>query len=414
MNAIQPAWPWALLQAVAYFLDLGLNGWHARCEPMSKANVFLLCLVTLAAPALPARVRCPVSADQFVIMAWGQAPPDARLLKGMADCGFNLAGFAAPADLDAVHRAGLQAIVSAEATSGYDFSQTLDPLDVERRVNAFARRVGRHPALFGFYLQDEPPARHFAGLARVAAALQKAAPGKLPYINLFPDYATAEQLGSENYALYVEEFLHLVHPPFLSFDHYALFEDGTLRPSFFSNLEVIRSAGLKQAIPFWAIILGNCHFTYAEPSDAGLRFQVYSALAYGARGICYFTYFTPDIGNYRLAAIDAHGNKTETWTKLRRLNLEIQALAPVLKNLKSIGVFHTEPLPAGTAGLAASRWLLGVAGGSGAFVVGEFVDFGGPTLSAAGQPRPDPFLPVHAGVENGTAESLPGITGFRS
>ena len=42
-------------------------------------------------------------------------------------------------------------------------------------------------------------------------------------------------------------------------------------------------------------------------------------MAYGGRGIQCFTYFAPEIGNYRLAAIDQFGNRTQTWDMLRRV-----------------------------------------------------------------------------------------------
>ena len=67
-----------------------------------------------------------------------------------------------------------------------------------------------------------------------------------------------------------------------------------------------------------------------EPSDATFHLQVYATLAYGGRGIQYFTYYSPHNGNYRLGAIDQFGNKTATWDALRRINLEIHALAPAL------------------------------------------------------------------------------------
>jgi hypothetical protein len=92
-----------------------------------------------------------------------------------------------------------------------------------------------------------------------------------------------------------------------------------------------------------------------EPSDATFHLQVYSTLAYGGRGIQYFTYFAPQIGNYRLAAIDQFGNKTATWDMLRRINNEIHALAPTLIGLRSTGVYHYPDVPEQCRPLSASR-----------------------------------------------------------
>ena len=94
-----------------------------------------------------------------------------------------------------------------------------------------------------------------------------------------------------------------------------------------------------------------------EPSDATLHLQVYSTLAYGGRGIQYFTYVTPEVGNYRLGALDPFGHRTPTWDMLRRVNLEIQALAPWLNRLTSSGVYHSDPVPEGSQPMSGSRWV---------------------------------------------------------
>ena len=103
--------------------------------------------------------------------------------------------------------------------------------------------------------------------------------------------------------------------------------------------------GIETATPFWNCILANAHFNYMEPSDATFNLQVYSTMAYGGRGIQYFTYFAPEIGNYRLAAIDQFGNRTSTWDMLRRINNQIHALAPTLIRLRSTGVYHYPDVP---------------------------------------------------------------------
>jgi hypothetical protein len=83
--------------------------------------------------------------------------------------------------------------------------------------------------------------------------------------------------------------------------------------------------------------------------------QAYSTLAYGGRGIQYFTYFTPQRGNYRHGAIDQFGNRTPTWKALRLVNNEINALAPTLIRLHSTGVYHHPDVPKGGQPFSESR-----------------------------------------------------------
>jgi hypothetical protein len=332
----------------------------------------LLCILVLQfhAVAQPRSSDETVKPEDFAILPWGHTPGEEKVLGDIKNCGFNLAGFVSPDGLDAVAAAGLKCIVSGPNTHVGDDQARLDEAEIAKRVNALVDRVGKHPALFGYYLRDEPSATVYSGLARWAEAYHKADPKAVPYINLFPNYASAAQMGVPTYEEYVESFVQIVKPPFISYDHYALMDDGSLRQGYFQNLEVVRAAALRHKLPFWNIVLSNAHFRYAEPTEAGLRFQVYTTLAYGGRGISYFTYFAPTSGNYRLAPIDQFGHKTPTWDMLRRVNLQIHKLAPTYCTLWSVNVFHLPEVPSGCQGPTSSKYLDEISGGS--FVVGEF------------------------------------------
>ena len=148
-------------------------------------------------------------------------------------------------------------------------------------------------------------------------------------------------------------------------------EDGSLRNGYFSNLEAIRKAATRHKIPFWNVVMSTGCLPYAEPTEAGLRFQAYTSLAYGARGLSWFTYFSQPIGNFRLAPIDHFGQKTATWYMLRRVNLHIHRLGPTYLKLTSVNVFHHPQGPKGSRGIKTSKHLSKLTGGN--FVVGEFL-----------------------------------------
>jgi len=314
--------------------------------------------------------------EEFPILPWSWTDGDGQTFKQIRDCGFNLAGFVKPSALGKVRQAGLQAIVFDDPTHVTDRAARLDPKEIRRRVRALVKRVARHKATFGYYLRDEPGALLYPGLARWAEAYRDADPESLLYINLFPIYASAQQLQAPTYAAYLESYVRAVRPKFISYDHYALMADGSLRESYFANLEAVRATALRHQIPFWNIVLSNAHFNYAEPSDAGLRFQAFTTLAYGGRGLSYFTYLTPATGNYRLAPLDQFGNRTPTWHMLRNVNLQIHRLGPVYLQLRSVNVFHHPDVPEGCAGLQTSRWLKNTLRGN-SLLIGEFVGPGG-------------------------------------
>ncbi len=306
----------------------------------------------------------------FPIMAWNWAPNDPAVLKQMKEAGLTVAGFVSPETLDACQAAGLKAIVSDARVSGYDWTGKIDPATVSSNITSLVRQVGAHPALFGYYLRDEPHAAAFPNLALVAGLIQKLSPGKWPYINLFPDYASNEQLGASGYADYLEKFIQSCHPPIISYDNYSLMDDGTVRENYWSNLESVSVAARTNKLDFWNIVLATAHFNYRELSSADFRFQAYTTLAYGGRGISYFTYFAPQIGNYRMAPVDQFGHTTPNWHLMRNVNLQIQQLAPTLLKLRSDNVYHFGKPPAG--GRAAPTNSLVTAVGGDNAVVGDF------------------------------------------
>lgn len=338
----------------------------------SVHTVILTCLLKLliTASAGEQQIETMPKPEEFAILPWGWTPGDLKSIKDIRDCGFNLAGFVAPEHLDLVSQAGLKCIVSAPTSHISDTDAAMGEKEIDERVQALIQRVAGHKAVFGYYLRDEPGASAYPGLARWSAAYRKAAPHALPYINLFPNYASSSQLGVPTYNEYLEKFVQTVKPSYISYDHYALMEDGSVRQGYFSNLESVRSVALRHNLPFWNIVLANAHFNYAEPTEAGLRFQLYTTLAYGGRGISYFTYFTPSVGNYRMAPIDQFGNKTLTWEMLRRVNLQIHKLMPIYLKMKSVNVFHHPDVPSGCNGIQSSKYFSEVSGGS--LLVGEF------------------------------------------
>jgi hypothetical protein len=311
----------------------------------------VLSVFLLAGVAIPARAQSfveppEISPRDFALMAWDQSPSDPHQLDLMRQAGLNISGFCAPGELDQVQAAKLSCFVADDRANGYDWPQMPDEKELNENIDALVKEVRNHPAALGFFLYDEPHTQVMPGLARVASMLRQAMPGAWAYVNLLPNYATAAQLGAPTYDAYVQKFVDEVHPPLLSYDNYSLF-NGEMLGRFYTNLATLRSASEKAGIPFWNVILANSHFSYMEPTDATLRLQAYSTVAYGGRGIEYFTYFSPKVGNFRLAAVDQFGHRTATWYAMRRVNNQIRELAPWLIKLHSTGVYHSAPLPEG-------------------------------------------------------------------
>lgn len=316
--------------------------------------VVTYCAAATLAPGQRFPVPQPPNPKSFAIMAWGDAPSDRAQLQGMREAGLNIAGFCHPADLDKIRDAGLSCFVTDPKINFYNWTGLPPDDKIRARIADLAKQIGSNPAAIGFFLRDEPGAALMPGLGRVAKLAREAMPGLWPYVNLFPYRVPAQLLGTDSYDSYVRMLVDAIGQPFLSYDNYSLV-GGEMLDYFYTNLEIIRRLALETETEFWNCILANAHFNYMEPTDATLHLQVYATLAYGGRGIQYFTYFAPEVGNYRLAAIDQFGNRTQTWERLRRVNLEIQALAPTIVKLRSTGVFHYPDVPEQCKPLAGSK-----------------------------------------------------------
>ncbi len=305
----------------------------------------------------------------FVIMPWGGPWGDAKVdlatLKEMKECGFNVSMFVEPDKVDIVKAAGLKCFVSSADAMATREASVLTEEQVDKKVKALVDRVGDNDTVMGYFVVDEPWAHAYQELGLWTAAYKKYAPGKIAYYNLL-----CKSCVNHSYQEYLDMYVQIVKPAFISYDNYSIMDDGSLRETFYPNLEDVRAAALRHNLPFWNIILGNAHFNYAVPTDASLRLQVFASMAYGARGITYFTYFTPTIGNYQMAAIDQFGHKTPTYDMARRVNLQIHRLAKTYAKLKSVNVFHYPIVPQGSQGIDSSKYLAKV--GSGDMLVGEF------------------------------------------
>ena len=336
--------------------------------------VVLAAALLVPASRAAAAEKSQAGADDnfFPIMAWNHPPEDPAALKKMRECGITVAGFAPVRQLDAVHAAGMRAIVSDARVGGYGDWSKVDPAEARKNVTELVKEVNHHPAVFGYYLRDEPPAHMFAGLETVASVVRELAPGKWPYINLFPLVAEPWQLAAKDYDEYVAKFVATCKPPILSYDHYAIFDDGSLGPHYFHNLEVMRAAAIKHKVPFWNIVLANAHFRYRAPSLADFHFHAYTTLAYGGRGISYFTYLAPAVGNYRMAPIDQFGNETPTWHHMRNVNNQILKLAPTILKLRSDAVYHFGTIPTGCKGPGEASLITGLEADQEHFFAGDF------------------------------------------
>ena len=233
----------------------------------------------------------------------------------------------------------------------------------EKLLTAAVEDYKDYVNVYGYFITDEPSEKAFADLGEVREILGRLDSSKIAYINLLPNYAKLEDLGSKSYISYLENFIKTVKPQLLSYDHYhfqsrrmvldtdpdniitAETED---RESFFDNIEIMRDISLKTGIPFMIIILTVEHGGYRNLSEAELRWEVFQSLAYGSAKISYFTYGLPDAladdeegyWKYANSIVNRDGLPTRHYYEAARINRDLQNIASCLGGRTARDIYH--------------------------------------------------------------------------
>jgi len=220
-------------------------------------------------------------------------------------------------------------------------------------TEATVKRFKNHPALYGYFVADEPSPGDFSKLNSLITKIKLLDPQSVVYVNLFPNYASEESLGRLSYQNYVDEFSKKVDVEFLSFDNYPII-DNNLRNNWYENLEIVRKTSIDIKKPFWAFACSTIHSVYRKPTIGGLKLQQFSNLLYGAKGIQYFTYITMDdeywkIHNYGYSIVFNNGTPTPTYNLVKQLNQQVKNLSWIFLKSKTDSIFHFgDAIPLGT------------------------------------------------------------------
>ena len=272
----------------------------------------------------------------------------------MAEGGWNLVWCDNEAELDIAQRHGLRGQFPSHWPR---LPRLLDDPAQRAKLDAMIDRVRNHPAFYQYFVQDEPSAADFPRLGRLVAYLRERDPQHLAYINLFPTIANNKQLGVKGdtitaYEQYLRQYLDIVKPSLLSYDHYHFAVAGDcsfgekVAEQYFLNLAMIRQTAKEAGIPFLNIVQA-CSWapSMRVPTGDEMRFLVYTTLAYGAQGISYYVYCAP---NHTGGITLPDGTPTPIYHALKPLNREFVAIATELQPLDSLGVYHAGMLPLGT------------------------------------------------------------------
>lgn len=228
----------------------------------------------------------------------------------------------------------------------------------EAVMDAIIADYADKPAANRFFIRDEPVDTDIPNLARVVNYLHAHDAKHGEYINHLPLPAF---LPYERYRKdLIQSYVAQAHPTLLSYDHYNLMRrevealtdlpaarlseenitrnhwegkvfDAYDRPMFYDNLELIREEAAKAGIPWMFILLLVEHWHYRWPTESEVRWEAFTALAYGSTGLSYFTYWTPGVGHgepwsYHNGIILSDGTRGEAYEFVKAINAELQML----------------------------------------------------------------------------------------
>lgn len=224
---------------------------------------------------------------------------------------------------------------------GYGFLGRMEEKFPKSVYRNSVRSFRDHPAIWGIYFADEPSALDFEYMGEMVDLVDKGCPEQFVYVNLYPNYASTantpenevkSQLGTQSYQEYIDEYCRYFPLDYISFDFYPYSDqmrhaktdpnDGV--SLFYENLRIVSEACRNTGRNLWFIGQVNSIRRKVFTSTNQIRFQAFTAMAFGAVNIQWGCYTA---GWWHNQILDENGNKTEQYDKMKTVNWEIHTIA---------------------------------------------------------------------------------------
>lgn len=215
-----------------------------------------------------------------------------------------------------------------------------------------------------YHVKDEPSAAVMEPTAEIFLNCLEKDPDRFPYVNLFPNYAGASNLGG-SYEEYINNWVHTIganNLEYLAYDHYPFTAFETVRSSYFSDLETVRAAaydnGKLKTIA--CTQLGSWNGMVRPTADMA-RWNCNTFIAYGMKGLMHFNWVAPA---YRAPAdggegmqdfvLSADGEKTDLYEPMQRYNWQTRQLGSLLMQMDVAHAYHVGTVAQGAEALPKS------------------------------------------------------------
>ena len=200
--------------------------------------------------------------------------------------------------LDEAQKVGVKVIINDERVEYLRLNEMSHEEYTEQVMEA-VNDFGHHPATFGFYFGDEPFSDQEDNFAFAASLLKKLLPNKTHYGNLLPYWSGLLAEPSENNQeddFYYDKINKLVYKgdlDILAFDQYTQCYDESKDQDygvwlFINGLYHFSRLARENDIPLYVSLLAIGHYSYREPTETDIAWQINVATAMGAKGIIWF------------------------------------------------------------------------------------------------------------------------------
>ena len=296
---------------------------------------------------------------------------DEAHVRDLRDCGIDFlygipANDRATLDLFAKYGIGVIATGAVPFWHGMDGSQAGQMAEKQplEKFEAAIAAYRPHPAIWAVDVVDEPSALDFPHIARVLDCLKPRLGGAIPYLNLYPNYASVvqnsgadamNQLGTKTYAEHVSRYVEQVPLDYISYDFYlySVREDRRAEydRKFYDNFKIVADAARRTGKGFWFIPQVNSCFENLWPSVNMLRYQAFTSMAFGAEVINWACWGIEQrketfhmsglIGWWTNNVLTLEGHRTRQYEKLKVVNAELHALGPAYMRYRSVATHFT-------------------------------------------------------------------------
>ena len=216
--------------------------------------------------------------------------------------------------LDRAHEKGMKLIMFILGFGGLNV--------YEKQFTEVYEMYKGHPALYGFFVSDEPSDPGSVNFCCEIMKIQKrVAPELTPYINFTGGMSEMKDklYPNKTFGEFIKEYMDKCGCDTFCYDSYAQsINDGGVT-AHMKGLKAFADAADEAGVKWWLTPICSAHYAYRLPNEYLYMWQITTAAACGCKGITWFRlYDRKFLPNYYGSPIDEYFEPSEQYHMLKR------------------------------------------------------------------------------------------------